>query len=272
MNNDYYVYLHKRKDNGVVFYVGKGRKDRAKRSRKYKNWLEVVKESGGFEIEYFKTNLTESEAFDLELELINRPPDGWNLVNKNKTNNKTKCLDFNSINEYLYYDPTSPTGLRWKKWNNSKIRKTSRFAGDVAGYLLKCNGVKGYYALRVNGISVLAHRVVWLLVNKSIPTGLVINHKDGNGFNNNISNLEAVTQSVNTRRTSKQKSTSNGVYLMKTGNHYYWCANWSDETQSRQTKLFSVAKLGNEEAFRLATEYRKTKMAELNSKFNLGYT
>lgn len=272
MNNDYYVYLHKRKDNGVVFYVGKGRKDRAKRSRTYKHWVEVVHEAGGFEFEYFKTDLTESEAFDIESKLINQPLDGWNLVNKNKTNSKTKHLDFKSIDEYLYYDPTSPTGLRWKKWNNSKIKKTARFAGDVAGYLLKCKGVKGYYALRVNGISVLAHRIVWLLINKSISTDLVINHKDGNGFNNNISNLEAVLQSINTRRTSKQKSANNGVYLMITGNHQYWCANWSDEKQVRRTKLFSVTKLGNEEAFRLATEYRKIKIAELNSEFNLGYT
>lgn len=29
MHNDYYVYLHARNDTGEIFYVGKGRKERA---------------------------------------------------------------------------------------------------------------------------------------------------------------------------------------------------------------------------------------------------
>ena len=41
---DFYVYLHRRKDNNQVFYVGKGRLDRHKRSRAYKTWKSVVDE------------------------------------------------------------------------------------------------------------------------------------------------------------------------------------------------------------------------------------
>ncbi len=66
----FYVYVHKRATNGKVFYVGKGTgkrcRDRVKRSQHWKN----VAAKHGYTIEIVKNNLAESEAFDLEIELI----------------------------------------------------------------------------------------------------------------------------------------------------------------------------------------------------------
>lgn len=43
----------------------------------------------------------------------------------------------------------------------------------------------------------MEHRVIWVWLNGPIPKGLVINHKDYNRTNNDISNLEILTQKEN---------------------------------------------------------------------------
>jgi hypothetical protein len=71
----YYVYLHKRKGTNKVFYVGKGTKSKnGERSESTKNrnqwWHNIVNKDGGFDIEIYKDNLTEDEAFQLEIKVI----------------------------------------------------------------------------------------------------------------------------------------------------------------------------------------------------------
>lgn len=71
----YYVYLHKRKGTNKVFYVGKGTKGKnGERSESTKNrnqwWHNIVNKDGGFDIEIYKDNLTEDEAFQLEKKVI----------------------------------------------------------------------------------------------------------------------------------------------------------------------------------------------------------
>ncbi len=69
MNNNYYVYQHLRKDNGNVFYVGKGRNDRATYFHRNKRHDEVANEYG-MDIKYVYTNLCEEEAYQKEREVI----------------------------------------------------------------------------------------------------------------------------------------------------------------------------------------------------------
>jgi len=64
-----YVYLHK-KDNGSIFYVGKGNNYRAwQKSNRSKYWNRV-KNKYGLNVVIFKDNMTEKDAFSLERELI----------------------------------------------------------------------------------------------------------------------------------------------------------------------------------------------------------
>ena len=67
----FYVYFHKKPD-GSVFYVGKGKNDRAwyKRNRN-RHWWNVVNKYGKFDVEIVKEGLTEREAFDLEAKYVN---------------------------------------------------------------------------------------------------------------------------------------------------------------------------------------------------------
>ena len=63
---------------------------------------------------------------------------------------------------------------------------------------------KGGYlriTLRIHGkiTNTLAHRLVYLHFFGTIPLGYVVNHIDGDGYNNSPDNLEAVTPSENLR-------------------------------------------------------------------------
>lgn len=63
------VYLHKRKSDDLVFYVGMGSIDRA--YSKYRNyiWMDFVKDNEYY-VEIYKDNLTVDEAKSLERKLI----------------------------------------------------------------------------------------------------------------------------------------------------------------------------------------------------------
>lgn len=67
---DFYVYLHKKKTTGEVFYVGKGCGPRAwTKARRSSEWNEVVEKYGYF-VEIVENNLQEWYSFELEGLLI----------------------------------------------------------------------------------------------------------------------------------------------------------------------------------------------------------
>lgn len=68
----FYVYLHVRADTGSPFYVGKGHGKRyMQRDRKNLHWTNIV-EKHGFDTIFLETELTESDAFELEIYWIKR--------------------------------------------------------------------------------------------------------------------------------------------------------------------------------------------------------
>lgn len=68
---DYYVYVHRRKADNEVFYVGKGRGRRAASIHGRSEWWKrVVAKHGGFITEYVEIGMSEDCAFDLEVETI----------------------------------------------------------------------------------------------------------------------------------------------------------------------------------------------------------
>jgi hypothetical protein len=67
---DYYVYIHKKADDGTVFYIGKGRKNRAwSKHNRNKYWHHIVAKHGLI-VEIVSSNLEEKEAFSQECSLI----------------------------------------------------------------------------------------------------------------------------------------------------------------------------------------------------------
>lgn len=83
-----YVYIHKCKENGIPFYVGKGTGKRAhSKSKRSNRWQEKVDSLDVcYEVEIVKNELSETEAYELERELIKKYGCEWNnsgsLVNQ----------------------------------------------------------------------------------------------------------------------------------------------------------------------------------------------
>lgn len=266
-----YVYLHKRKDTGIVFYIGKGSGTRdTKCTSRSKEWKRIVKEANGFTVTRIYDNLFDDEALYLETIYLKNPEASWQLINSYR-NTIAHKIDKQAMDQYFYYDESSPTCLRWKCWNRSRIKKNSRHAGDVAGYANTCEGyrtVKGMYSsVKINGKAALVHRLIWVIHYGEIPDGMVINHKDNNSLNNKISNLELITQAQNSQRTKSQKKLDCGLSEYVANKIYYYAkAVWNDSNGKRKTKFFPYIKYGKQEAFRLATEARNQALAELNTR------
>ena len=254
-NQDHYVYIHRRKDNDEVFYIGEGRLNRseisAKRSRR---WSEIVKEANGFYIEYLYTNLTKQEAVEKENAFLINPDLTWNLVNvapARKTLNLTPELFDN-----LIYNPESKSALSWKNKNYKRIRNSLD-----AGYLDK----RGYWQVRVNNKLYAAHRIIWTIFNRDIDPSCVINHIDNNPSNNLIENLEQVPQSVNSRRSVLNKNPLDSAILYSDRNGYrYWTAFYHDLNSKRHSKNFNCDKYGDEIAKSMAINWRIEQLKKLN--------
>jgi len=71
MKNNKVVYLHRKKTDNSIFYVGMGNLKRAYSKQRSKWWNRVV-DKYGYVIEIYKNGLTQEEAFELEIELINK--------------------------------------------------------------------------------------------------------------------------------------------------------------------------------------------------------
>jgi hypothetical protein len=69
-DNNYYVYVHRKKTNGDVFYVGKGKGNRAWLTTTRSLLWNRTKDKYGYIVEIVQNNLQEWYAFELEKELI----------------------------------------------------------------------------------------------------------------------------------------------------------------------------------------------------------
>ncbi len=142
MNNKV-VYLHKRKSDNKVFYVGMGYKKRAYDfNGRNKFWHNYVKKYGNPVVEIYKDNLTKEEACKIEVNLIKKygrriSGKGY-LVNLSiggemgtigANEKRVICLKkgviYNSITHYCtihnIHHSTISSFLNLKKYNNYKI-------------------------------------------------------------------------------------------------------------------------------------------------------
>lgn len=182
---------------------------------------------------------------------------------------KAKEIDYDLMNEWFYYDETSPSCLRWKKVGvyTSKVE-----VGDVAGTLKQRQRgryVYKHWEVHLKGEFYMAHRIVYVLHHKLINNEFHVDHVDHDSTNNKIDNLRNVSRGVNMRNMRVFVTNSSGVTGVRLCGGRY-SAFWSQGGR-QSTKSFSVNKYGEEEAFRLACQAREEAIKRLNEQ-GAGYT
>jgi hypothetical protein len=175
--------------------------------------------------------------------------------------------------EDIEYNCESPSGIVAKRDIRDSWGRLKKPKGSIVG----CVGSHGYWQLGWYGRTQLIHRVLWETINGPIPTGLVIDHIDGNKLNNSIENIRLVEIKINQRNRKRNIDSINetlGVYRIAYNiageERWLWRAEWKDINGKPKSKTFTDKKYG-EVAFTLACEYRDKMIQELNN-LGAGYT
>ena len=109
---------------------------------------------------------------------------------------KSKQFTQEELAKYFYYDE----GLL-----RNKITRCGKAVKDrVAGSL----NLNGYLAVQLNGVTILNHRVIFLLCKGYLPEE--IDHADRNKTNNRIENLRDATRSQNIGNQELRRSNTSG--------------------------------------------------------------
>jgi hypothetical protein len=170
--------------------------------------------------------------------------------------------------ELLRYDPESgllywrSRSLEWFKvvTDQTTINARSRWNARHAEKVAFTSNSRGYYTGSILAKNYFAHRVIWKMVHGVEPK--VIDHINGNGLDNRITNLRSVSQSINCRNArTKSNNTSgiNGVSLHADTGKFR--ANLTVDGKQHHLGLFST--VGEAEAAR--------KMAEKKHGFHINH-
>lgn len=131
------------------------------------------------------------------------------------------------------YDAKSGV-FRWKKRTSNRVQ-----VGAVAGTPKDKSGCI-YLRISIDGRLYLAHRLAWLYVHGGMPDN-VIDHIDGNGMNNAISNLRPCNHSQNAANwvdlSKRNRSGVRGVFWCKSKQR--WVAQIKINGKSRHIGTFS---------------------------------
>lgn len=182
-------------------------------------------------------------------------------------------IDKELFSQYFYYDVDSPTGLSFRA-QKARQGKRERVEGEFAGTLMymKRNNTEIPHMIRVNynGKLYAIHRIIWTLEVEDIPEGYIIDHIDGNPFNNRLTNLRCITVAENTRNAKLRVDNStgyNGVSKISNGNgREYIYASYYDENKRIVGKCWSLFDYTEVHAIMLAAIWRANEIKQLAEK------
>lgn len=255
--NNCCVYLHRRADDNEVFYIGSGTQGKRENhfSNRSKAWQEV-KQKHGVIVEIYRKDLDLTSARQLEYQLVNYGNYPF-LVNSRPVIKQNTLISKSDIEDFIYYDETSPTCLRWKICGGRrKINK------PVGSFIFDKQGKPLCVTARINEKTTRVSRFIWVLFNDYLPDNMVIDHIDNNPHNNKISNLRCITSAENSRNRKISKSSKtgfSGVFRTKAG--YLASVHIGQKTV---TSHYAISIYGEEVALNKALSWRKTMILKLN--------
>ena len=101
---------------------------------------------------------------------------------------------------------------------NGEIKKKYKTTERLCSQYMKKNNPKAGFLVKVDKKERSVARMVYQAFNGLIPKELVISHKDGFKWNNQIENLEAVTRAESGKRTGGKSTTKIVLKIDRAGN------------------------------------------------------
>lgn len=245
------VYLHKH--NGVPFYVGKGSLARAfkleksirkgqgtYRGKDYSDFVSSV--DFNIEVEIVGDNLSEIDASELELAMFKKLTEsGVKLLNK-RPPVREKEIPLDLVIKYLKYDESSESGLVWID---------GKFKGKMAGSKSLTT-----WRVKLKQEEYYCSRIICALFG-CVLEGKVVDHINGDRFDNNISNLRVVSQQENMLNNKLHSHNTTGFVGVSYNSGLNCYRAYYSIDGKYKYKDFYVSKLGSDRALELAVEFRK---------------
>lgn len=182
-----------------------------------------------------------------------------------------------NYSDYFRCDPSSPSGLVWAKniYNGRARNILVCSEGDSCGGIHKDGHWSVAFRFGDKQIRRYCHRIIWELTYGECDPKLFIDHINGVRSDNSLDNLRLVTRKTNSRNQKmnvRNTSGKTGVSPQEVNGYCYYVASWVDDDKRKHAKRFSIGKLGDEVAFKMASEYRNKMIESINDSTYNQYT
>lgn len=132
------------------------------------------------------------------------------------------------------YDPATGA-LTWK------VNRSWRKAGDTVGEVSRYGYVSVSYVESGRRVRVQGHRLAWrLYYGEWPPSGMQIDHINGDRGDNRIANLRLATAQQNRMNEASRTGLPKGVRLWKKGNYARWQARIKKDRKSKHLGYFDT--------------------------------